>query len=500
MRNLLAGTKALARRLDLAGALALALLLFAACEVSQAETATTPAAAPAASAPKLVITSVRLFPLEKSPDTQCGTQDTGSSAAGTLVSSGDLDIAVKSETYDIAMTYIANGSHKIGLRLFLNGVDVSDAATLYAKTRSDKNGTVNLRYHLSSDTGSQPLWQSVYRQNGSLIKAGPLDIALGWPSTGPNSSYALAASAPATSASAASAPAGEDVACIAVASKARVISAALVLVVLLIVTGLVLLKTDAFRDDLPPWLETAERYEVAYENAAPADRSAVLKLIDPNYGTDAANAVNYAAQAELASSGQIVDVNNSAAAAVGLLLRGTVLPKASFSLTRVQLGAWFVFAVATGVFLWIVYGELIAITGSLLTILGISVGTAGASFAAEPPKSANRSTASQGFFLDLVTGFDKDQTQQVHRYQSLVANVMLLVVGAYSVITNLAFPVFEATWLVFLGISGTTFAAGKQFVEADADKPAKGAPATGAPSATGPTGGATGATGATDAR
>lgn len=487
MRNLLTGLKTLSRRQY--SAVALALLMGTGCDVTQAQPPLVPgavgaasAASPSASAPDLIISAVRLFPDEHATDkvvapdasglagetndaNQCSPSGGGSQTARTLVSSGDLDITVKSETYDTALTYIAKEGRKTGLHLFLNGVDVSGAATLYAQTRSAQDGTVHLRYHLSSTTGTQSLWQSVYRQNGSLTKAGPLNIALGWPATGPNSSYAPAAST----------PAGEDVACIAVASPARLFWGILVMVVLLIVTAFVLFKTDAFRDDLPLWLQTAERYRVAYENADASARPAVLKLIDPDYSTDKAS--NYAVQAELASSGQTVEVNNSAAAAVGLLLRGAALPRASFSLTRVQLGLWFAFAVATGLFLWIVYGELIAITGSLLTILGISVGTAGASFAAEPPKSANRATASQGFFLDLVTGFDRDQTQQVHRYQSLVANLMLQVVGAYSVFTNLAFPVFETTWLVFLGISGTTFAAGKQFVESDVDKPAKVAPA-----------------------
>ena len=51
--------------------------------------------------------------------------------------------------------------------------------------------------------------------------------------------------------------------------------------------------------------------------------------------------------------------------------------KPSFSLAKVQLGVWFLFAVSAGIFLWVVRGQLAALDGSVLVLLGLSTATAG---------------------------------------------------------------------------------------------------------------------------
>lgn len=70
---------------------------------------------------------------------------------------------------------------------------------------------------------------------------------------------------------------------------------------------------------------------------------------------------------------------------------------------------------------------------------------------------------SRGFWYDLLTGFD--ERKQLHRYQAVVVNILLLVVGIFHVQQQLSYPVFDPTWLIFLGISGTAYGVGKQVLE-----------------------------------
>lgn len=137
--------------------------------------------------------------------------------------------------------------------------------------------------------------------------------------------------------------------------------------------------------------------------------------------------------------------------------------RAAFSLARVQLAVWFVFAVAAGVFMWIVYGQLPPIDASLLALLGLSVGTAGVSLAVDKNSGGRTYSPSQGFLTDLVTGFD--DKQQVHRYQAVVVNLLLLFVGISHVLQQLTYPIFDATWLALLGVSGIALGVGKQLLE-----------------------------------
>jgi hypothetical protein len=140
--------------------------------------------------------------------------------------------------------------------------------------------------------------------------------------------------------------------------------------------------------------------------------------------------------------------------------------RAAYSLGRLQTGIWFLFAATSGLFLWVIYGHLPPVDGSVLAILGISVGVTGMSLAVD--KRANDwdlRVRSNGLLVDLVTGHDNKQ--QVHRYQSVVANVILLFVGVGHVVQHLTYPVFDASWLAFLGISGIGLAAGKQIAEVE---------------------------------
>jgi hypothetical protein len=67
---------------------------------------------------------------------------------------------------------------------------------------------------------------------------------------------------------------------------------------------------------------------------------------------------------------------------------------------------------------------------------------------------------SEGFIRDLAT--DSQGKQQVHRFQAIVVNLLLLFVGIAYVIQHLAYPEFDTSWLEFLGLSAVAQVAGKQ--------------------------------------
>jgi hypothetical protein len=144
-----------------------------------------------------------------------------------------------------------------------------------------------------------------------------------------------------------------------------------------------------------------------------------------------------------------------------------------YSLSRVQLFSWFMFALLSGIFLKLMYTELPQLDGSVLTLLGISTGTGALSWtigktALETPGSGS-GKPTQSFLLDLVTGPDGDY--QVHRVQAVLVNITLLLIGVFHVVTSIAYPTFDQSWLIFLTISGGTYAFGKQLAETPQAKP-----------------------------
>lgn len=135
----------------------------------------------------------------------------------------------------------------------------------------------------------------------------------------------------------------------------------------------------------------------------------------------------------------------------------------AFSFARVQWGAWTTFAVASAIYLWIVYGFLPALSGSVLALAGVSTLAATSSFfmdANNPPVAA----PSRNLWLDLLSG-SGDATAQAHRFQALAVNVALLAAAVYHVCLHLDYPVFDSTWLAMLGISDGAQLLGKQTLE-----------------------------------
>lgn len=133
--------------------------------------------------------------------------------------------------------------------------------------------------------------------------------------------------------------------------------------------------------------------------------------------------------------------------------------KASYSLTKVQLAAWFSFTIIAGVFLWVIFGSLPKIDGTVLfTLLALSGGITIVNNLSDQQKS-KPDCISKGFWIDITTGFDDEA--KIYRYQMVLANITLLTIGIYDVVNNLKFPNFPDTWLVFLGASAAYYGFGR---------------------------------------
>ena len=150
----------------------------------------------------------------------------------------------------------------------------------------------------------------------------------------------------------------------------------------------------------------------------------------------------------------------------------TVISRQAYSLAKVQWGVWFTFTLIASVFLLIVHGSLPKLNETMLTLVAISTLTTTASFfndAKNPPIP----TISDGLWNDIISGNNGDA--QLHRYQAIIVNLLMLGVAAIAVGDNLAFPVFDNTWLAFLGLSNAAQQAGKAMVENQPTHPVVGA-------------------------
>lgn len=424
------------------------LLLTATCQAAFGQEGSDKADAP----PKIQIVEVRAGAVGASP--KGGASATApvkhnQPAAGSstppdklLVSSGDLEITLARPCYDaIVARRAAKGDD---LLLYLNGVNVTAASELVGEVVGAER--VILRYRVGSGESTRPLWAAVYRAVG-LHGDMPLQVALGWNSKGVASSEQV--------------PPDRSLR-IAVTSASRENLTWILMIGFLVMSVMLALFTNLIRDPNPTWLTKAKelRKEIAEHGAA---KDTVLAAADPAFNKS--TAADFAKLAASAAAGEVVAPDEATKAAVGLAANDKELPRPTYSLARLQLYLWFLFAIGTGLFLWLVYGELLPITGSLVALVAISATTKQASTAldAKDPKGQESATASKDILRDTMTG--RDDEVHVHRYQALLVNLLLLCVGIDYVSTNLAFPVFDGTWLAFLGVSGAVQAGGKQGVE-----------------------------------
>ncbi|MDR0279424.1 MAG: hypothetical protein LBJ37_16220 [Paucimonas sp.] len=367
-----------------------------------------------------------------------------------LVGSGDLIIAVDQAAFDNLRN--PRGALDGAFVLYLNGVPLPNDAQLLAAETVDSY--VQFRFRIRQGPETQRLWSMLYA-DGALFEATDLYAALGWRSSNDSALTMIPSRGQFTTAS--------------ITTGYR-LALALLLVVLAIAVIVYLGRaTDTLRDEsdatIPAWWKDAQLLRAAL--AKLADGTARDDYLKGRYASyDAGNTPQYEFLADEALAGEPVEAADVDGTRFGLALRKLDWQpvRASFSLSRTQMALWFTFAVATGLFLWLLYGDLRRIDGSLLVLLGISVGTAGLSWVTDRNAPSGRGyVPTRGFWYDLLTGFD--DRKQLHRYQAVVVNILLLVVGIFHVQQQLSYPVFDPTWLIFLGISGTAYGVGKQVLE-----------------------------------
>jgi hypothetical protein len=127
-----------------------------------------------------------------------------------------------------------------------------------------------------------------------------------------------------------------------------------------------------------------------------------------------------------------------------------------YSLGLAQLLFWIVLIAFSFIYIYILTDGLHPITGSVLTLLSISLTTSGGSRVVEKvidPKHMYEST-SESFIKDILSD---DAGYSVHRVQMAIWTILLGLVFSYEVIMNLAMPQFDTNLLLLMGISSTGY-------------------------------------------
>lgn len=391
---------------------------------------------------------------------------------GNLIGSGDVVLVINSSSYEEMLNYQSKNNGKA--TLFINGVNLMNDAKLVgierftniykANTTSQQNEKicnqyefaenypikefVCLHYSIKPGTSSRLLWATLYK-SGKTDHLHPMRVGLGW------SSGLISTSFPQSAASV-----NDTNGNIAI-TDTESFYLGIGFIFAIVLFGIYLAEsTDIFRDTKTPEVLIRAikiRSKINLHN----EKNQLTKLYS-NY--DEQNKAEYTSLADQSLKNEDVEKMDMDKLAVGLILRREKWSniRSTYSLGRIQLGMWFLFAVATGVYLWTIYGALPEIEGSVLTLLGVSMGATGMSLATD--KNLNICfKPSQGILQDLITGWDEQH--QVHRFQAVLVNLLLLTVGIVHVLQNLAYPVFEPSWLAFLTISGVAVAAGKNITE-----------------------------------
>ena len=385
---------------------------------------------------------------EDSPNTDMRVECAKENSTGPLTGVGDILITVDKRALKqfLDSKQVESGR----LALHLNGVSLPHDALRLAW--EDVGDVTLLRFRIQQGAEVQRLWSMLYA-DGSLTTPQDLHVALGWQ--------------PATGGAAAVIPirVSSNAATVRVTTVGQLLLALALAGATLVILIFIGSTTDTLRDASTPawWADAKAKQRALLGLKDDAARDARLAALYPDYNP--LQRESYAAAAAAALTGNLVKDADIAGTTIGLALRTDRWRpiRATFSLSRTQLALWFTFTIGTGLFLWLLYGDLRRIDGSLLVLLGISVGTASVSWLADRGAADRQYQPSAGFWADLLTGFD--ERKQLYRYQAVVVNILLLLVGIYHVVQQLSYPVFDSTWLIFLGISGTTYGIGKQLME-----------------------------------
>jgi hypothetical protein len=131
----------------------------------------------------------------------------------------------------------------------------------------------------------------------------------------------------------------------------------------------------------------------------------------------------------------------------------------TYSLSRLQIALWTMLVVCAYLFIWIITGEYnTEIPGSILIILGISVGTFATAAAVDKGKESAKGTTvsqSEGVLKDLTS---TDSGAALHRVQFELWSVVLMVVFCVTTYETLAMPDFHTGLLGLMGISSAAYA------------------------------------------
>lgn len=393
----------------------------------------------------------------------CGVARTDETPTVLLTGSGMVTVFVSKDSFASATATAKLGANQI--RLYLNGFDQGLDAPLVSQEPRGKD-LVALKFRVRQGDENKRMWTALYQSNGITAEV-PLRIGLGWSSVG------LVGQAPDNV---------QDIYGLRIAGGLSLLVAWGCVAVLFVGAGWMLFRTDTFRDAPTPgfWSDAVSmRRELVVAGllnrragSGPHLTVAMLRAkvfgatsYGSSYASDQAAEARYLKAAVLALKGGNIAEESMADAVIGLAIatQRWKVPRATYSLGRVQVGVWFLFAVATGVLLRVVYGQLPVLPGSMLALITVSAATAVASYSVDVNAGPRPYVISTGLFTDLVTSFD--DKQQLHRFQALVVNLLLLGVGAIQVAQELAYPTFDATWLAFLGVSGAALAVGKQMTE-----------------------------------
>jgi hypothetical protein len=146
---------------------------------------------------------------------------------------------------------------------------------------------------------------------------------------------------------------------------------------------------------------------------------------------------------------------------------GTALERRTFSLARTQFAWWFAIVFGSLGFLWLVTGEVPALSSQALALVGIAGATTGLAGAVAPGRTI--SNGQEGvFFHDLLSDVDG---VAIHRLQMVVVTIALGLVFLYEVGTRLTMPTFDWSLLAMMGLSSVAYV-GLKIPEAAAATPA----------------------------
>ncbi len=140
----------------------------------------------------------------------------------------------------------------------------------------------------------------------------------------------------------------------------------------------------------------------------------------------------------------------------------TIMPNGQrvFSLSKSQLVMWTMLVVGSYTYIWVVTGVMPQIDGSVLILLGISVGTTTISRSIDTSnfsKVTNPSSLtikSKGFIYDLLSD---DVGISAHRLQNVLYTVVMAAIFISTVLSQLYMPQFDSTLLALMGISSAGY-------------------------------------------